>query len=134
MDCIFCDIISKQSPAHILFEDEFSIAFLDIHPSSPGHTCIVTRHHYETLLDVPLYELKPLMISVQKIIKALEKTFTTSMLTVGINHGELAGVRHLHIHAIPRYQKDGGKIIQSLVYNKGVEPLSEVARKIKEHI
>jgi diadenosine tetraphosphate (Ap4A) HIT family hydrolase len=71
---------------------------------------------------------------VQKVTKALEKTFKTSVFTIGINYGEVSGVHHLHIHIIPRFPDDGGGVIQSIVKKEGKEGLLETQKKIREHI
>src|ERR1700688_1289537 len=50
--CIFCDIVRGTAPAQIVCEDARSIAFLDIAPAAEGHTLVIPRTHFRTLLDV----------------------------------------------------------------------------------
>ena len=52
-DCIFCKIVSKKAGAVTVFEDEHSLAFLDIHPLNPGHTLVVPKKHYPSMVDMP---------------------------------------------------------------------------------
>src|SRR3990167_6600023 len=52
-NCIFCKIVKKEIPAHVVYEDENFLAFLDIHPQSPGHTQVITKMHYRWVWDVP---------------------------------------------------------------------------------
>ncbi len=133
-DCIICRIINNQLPSYRLYEDDKSIAFLDHHPCAPGHTLVSLKQHSETLLDYSPEELKEFMTALQKVINALEKTLNCSGLSIGINHRELAGIHHLHIHLIPRFKGDGGEIIQNLVYNNNkVESLESIAEKIKRN-
>lgn len=52
-ECVFCKIVKKELPAHIVYEDEHFLAFLDIHPLSPGHTLVIPKDHYRWVWDVP---------------------------------------------------------------------------------
>ncbi|MBI3577044.1 HIT family protein [Candidatus Gottesmanbacteria bacterium] len=133
-DCVFCRIIAKEEPAYIIYEDDKALAFLEHRPSSPGHTMVIPKKHGETLVDFSPSELSMVFRAVQTVVKALEKTFATTMLTIGTNYGELSGVPHLHIHCIPRFPDDGGGIIQSVVYNRPKEDLKTIQERIKRHI
>jgi histidine triad (HIT) family protein len=71
----------------------------------------------------------------QKVAKAIESAYETTILTIGINHGEPAGVPHLHVHLMPRFEGDGGGIIQSLPgVRQTTKEFGVVAEKIKKHI
>lgn len=131
--CIICLIIDRQLSTHRLYEDDKTIAILDHHPSAPGHTLVALKKHGETILDYPPEELKELFATVQKVICALEKTLNCSGLSIGINHREIAGIHHLHVHLMPRFKGDGGEIVQNLVYNKTAESLESIAGKIKRN-
>jgi len=48
-DCLFCQIIQKQKFAHIIAENEYCLAFLDLNPASKGHTLIVPKSHAENV-------------------------------------------------------------------------------------
>ena len=52
-DCIFCKIVAKEIPAHIVYEDADFLAFLDIHPQTPGHVQVIPKKHYRWVWDVP---------------------------------------------------------------------------------
>ena len=132
--CIICQIIDRKLTSHKIYEDNKTLAFLDHHPSAPGHTLVSLIKHGETLLDYSPDELKELFATVQKLVSVLEKTLNCSGLSIGINHREIAGIHHLHIHLIPRFAGDGGEIIQNLVYNKPRESLEIIAEKIKRNI
>lgn len=133
-NCVICKIIKNEEPSFIVYENSSSLSFLDRNPSAPGHTLVTLKKHGETLLHYSAEELKDLMAAVQKVISALEKALRPSGLSIGINHRELAGIRHLHIHLIPRFPGDGAKIIQGLVYNKPKEDLKSIAEKIKKNV
>jgi histidine triad (HIT) family protein len=50
-DCIFCKIINKEVPSEIVYEDDFVVAFMDIHPASKGHTLVVPKKHSANILE-----------------------------------------------------------------------------------
>jgi len=52
MTCIFCDILDKTRDAHIVYEDESHIAFLDKYPIDDGHTLVIPKKHYEKITDM----------------------------------------------------------------------------------
>ena len=52
-DCIFCKIVARSLPSHVIYEDEHLLAFLDIHPVRPGHTQIVPKVHYAFFDELP---------------------------------------------------------------------------------
>ena len=52
-DCIFCKIAKKEIKTNIVYEDDNFIAFLDVNPRAEGHTLIIPKKHYKTLLDMP---------------------------------------------------------------------------------
>ncbi|MDP3052707.1 MAG: HIT family protein [bacterium] len=133
MNCLFCSIIKKEIPAEIIYEDEKTLAILDINPRAPGHTMVLSKVHSETVLDLPENEVEPLFSAVKKITKLIQKSLKPEGFTIGINHGKISGqvVDHLHIHIIPRFENDGGSSIHSVVNNPPKESLREIKNKIK---
>jgi histidine triad (HIT) family protein len=91
-DCIFCKIVSGEIPAYKVYEDEHFLAFLDIHPQSPGHVQVIPKEHYRWVWDVPnagaYFEVA------QKIAKAQQKAFATDWILSRIIGDEIA---HAHI-------------------------------------
>lgn len=51
-DCIFCKIVAKEIPAHVVCEDADFLAFLDIRPLSPGHTLVIPKKHHRWVWDI----------------------------------------------------------------------------------
>jgi histidine triad (HIT) family protein len=91
---------------------------------------VPTRHGY-SILEYSDEELGVLMGGAKKIAEKMKRALNTDSITIGINHEEEKGVPHLHIHLIPRYKDDGGKVLQSLT-NKGIkEDLAKIAEKIR---
>jgi histidine triad (HIT) family protein len=133
-DCVFCKIVRKEIPAHIVYEDAFAIALLEIKPSAPGHTMVIPRRHGRTIIDFNNMELGQIMGAVRNTSEAIERAFLTNSLSIGINHKEEAGLPHLHIHIIPRWKNDSGGIMQTIVNNPPKETLKEVAEKIRKAV
>lgn len=135
MDCLFCRIIKKEIPSEIVYEDEHTFAFLDIHPCAPGHTMVITKTHAATLLDLPGNCVAPLFLTVQKVTGMLHRSLNPSGFTIGINHGSISGqvIEHLHVHIIPRYVGDGGGSIHGVVNNPSSLSLHDMALKILQY-
>lgn len=131
-DCIFCLIAQGKAKSYKVYEDEDTFAFLDINQSSLGHTMVVLRKHGYSILDYSQEELGKIMLGVQNVAKKIKKAFKTDSITIGINHEEKRGVPHLHVHLIPRWDNDGGGIIQSIVKNSPKEPLEDIAEKLRK--
>jgi len=134
-DCIFCKLLRKEMPSYPVYEDEHTFAFIDIFGATDGHVCVIHKRHEPKMTGLSDEEVQDLFVAVKKVALAIEKAYRTEILTIGINHGEPAGVKHIHVHIMPRYEGDGGGIIQSLpakiLSDKDFPAVSE---KIKSHI
>jgi histidine triad (HIT) family protein len=108
-DCIFCKIANKEIPASVVYEDNDSIAFLDINPVAKGHTLVIPKKHFETIKEIEGDNLAKVMGAVKKIAEALLKK--NEGINVMQNNNSAAGqiVPHLHFHVIPRNKGDGLK-------------------------
>jgi histidine triad (HIT) family protein len=106
-DCLFCTIVAGEQSAEIVFEDELSIAFLDVRPVFHGHSLLVPRDHYETLADLPAELLGPYFANVQLLSRAIPKAMEAQGSFVAINNVVSQSVPHLHTHVVPRVRKDG---------------------------
>jgi histidine triad (HIT) family protein len=104
-DCIFCKIISKKAQAVFVFEDPNSIAFLDIHPLNPGHTLVVPKKHYPSMVEMPPEEVGKVFVSVSKVMQGVMKASRADGISIGQSNGRAASqeVFHMHVHVIPRY-------------------------------
>ncbi|EHP86141.1 HIT family protein [Methanotorris formicicus] len=128
--CIFCKIVSKEIPAKIIYEDEDTMAFLDINPRNRGHTLVIPKKHYETLDEMPDEEMAKLMKTIKKVIEIL-KPLNFDGYNIVNNNKPVAGqeVPHVHFHIIPRYQNDGDVVKFGEV--KDVD-LDEVEKIVKQ--
>lgn len=107
--CVFCQIISQEIPCYEVYEDQKALAFLDIKPSSPGHTLVVPKNHYSNLEEISEEDLSALIVAVKKAGQILKDRLGVSDYNVVVNNGSVAGqiVDHLHFHIIPRQENDG---------------------------
>ena len=105
--CIFCDIVAGPTPADIVFEDDVSLAFLDIRPVFLGHTLLVPRKHHETLSDLPDVLIEPLFTNARMLSMAVQGALEAEGTFVAMNNKISQSVPHLHVHVIPRRKKDG---------------------------
>ena len=108
-DCTFCEIAAGTRPAHVVLDDGPVLAFLDARPVFPGHTLVVTREHYETLLDLPRALLEPLFGASRSVARAMEEGLGADGSFVAVNNRVSQSVPHFHIHVVPRRKKDGLK-------------------------
>jgi len=135
--CLFCAISAGKVPAHIIYEDDRTIAFLDIHPSAPGHTLITPRTHAARIEGLSAEDAAALFAVLHRLTKPIREAVGAEAATVGINDGPGSGqeVPHVHIHVIPRRRGDGGGIIQAIT-RKGSAgaSLADVADKIRKNI
>jgi len=108
-NCVFCKIISGETPANLVFEDEVAIAFLDHRPLFPGHCLLVPKDHFETLSDLPGALVGPFFKNVQLLARAVELALEAEGSFVAMNNHVSQSVPHLHVHIVPRRKKDGLK-------------------------
>ena len=107
--CLFCRVVSGDLPAHVVYEDTLTVAFLDHRPLFPGHALVVPRAHVETLLDLPSAAIAPLFAAVQVLARAVERGLGAAGSFVAVNNRVSQSVPHLHVHVAPRRRKDGLK-------------------------
>jgi len=111
-DCLFCEIVKKEIPADILYENEACLAILDIMPANKGHILILSKNHYESLVDMPAEEFVVLMSAVYLIVKAMNRTIDLETFNLLQNNGKVAGqvIPHFHFHILPRKKEDSVSI------------------------
>ncbi len=102
---IFARILRGEIPCHKVYEDDHTLAFMDIMPQSEGHTLVVPKAQGENVFDLPPEALAATIRTVQKVARAVKKAFDPPGLMVAQLNGAAAGqsVFHLHFHVVPRY-------------------------------
>ena len=103
---IFAKILRGEIPCHRIYEDDDTLAFMDVMPQSPGHLLVIPKAPSRNILDADPAVLSKLIPVVQKLAKAAKEAFEADGITV-IQFNEPASgqtVYHLHFHVIPRYE------------------------------
>ena len=106
-DCAFCRIVGGEVDAHVVLDDDETLAFLDHRPLFPGHVLLVPRAHIETLTDLPDELLSPFFSNARLLARAMEEGLGADGSFVAINNRVSQSVPHLHAHIVPRRRKDG---------------------------
>ncbi|MFJ7440517.1 HIT family protein [Methylorubrum thiocyanatum] len=104
-DNIFGKILRGEIPAHKVYEDEHSLAFMDVMPQGEGHTLVIPKAPSRGLLDAEPQTLAALIATVQRVGRAVKAAFHADGLTL-FQYNEPAGgqtVFHLHFHLVPRH-------------------------------
>jgi histidine triad (HIT) family protein len=135
-NCVFCRIIKGEIPSHKIYEDDNTLAFLDIHPSAPGHTLIIPKSHISRVEDLPDANAEALFRVLHILVGRIQEAMNVPASTIGINNGRESGqeVPHVHIHVIPRSKGDRGGIIQGITRGKtrlDSEDMSRIADSIR---
>ena len=107
MSCSFCAIARGEVAAHVVYEDEAFLAFLDHRPLFPGHALLIPRAHVDTLLDAPPELLGPLAAATQRLSVAVRDAMGADGVFNAVNNVVSQSVPHLHVHVVPRRRKDG---------------------------
>ncbi len=105
--CVFCKIINKQSSAHIVYEDEQVISFLDIDPIHEGHVLIVPKQHADSIDRLSGETLSDIMGVAKKMVVALKDIYGNEGYSIMQNGGKYCDFGHAHFHVFPRYDNDG---------------------------
>lgn len=108
---IFAKILRGEIPSVRVYEDEHSIAFMDVMPQAPGHVLVIPRSGSRNLLDADPAVLARTIPVVQKVAKAVKEAFEADGIFIAQFNEAAAGqtVFHLHFHIIPRHEGMGLK-------------------------
>ena len=107
-DCLFCKIVAGDIPSTRVYEDERTIAFMDINPGTRGHLLVVPREHSRDLLEIDPEDLAAVARTAQVMAQRVSERFEAD----GVNLINSCGARawqtvfHFHMHVIPRYDGD----------------------------
>ena len=130
---IFAKILRKELPAEIVYEDQSTIAIMDIMPRTDGHLLILPKSPCRNILDVTDEQLSACAITVKKLANIAMKAFNADGVTVQ-QFNETAGgqeVFHLHFHILPRMngvdlRRHDGKIEDSAILKENADKIRAV--------
>jgi histidine triad (HIT) family protein len=109
MDCVFCKIRDGQIPSTRVYEDDRTLAFMDINPLTEGHCLVVTRAHAATLFEADDADLAAAILAAKRVAHALRRALAPDGLNLCQANGAAAfqSVPHFHLHLVPRWTGDG---------------------------
>ncbi|WP_265945846.1 HIT family protein [Dechloromonas sp. A34] len=107
--CVFCRLIAGEIPAARVYEDELTLAFMDLGQLNPGHTLVALKRHAATLLDLSPEEAAAVMRTAQRVARAVQAAFDPPGITLLQANGKEGDqtVFHFHLHVVPRHGNDG---------------------------
>ena len=126
--CDFCDIANKRLSAHMIYENENIMAFLDYEPVSEGHILICPKEHVDSLDKISEKSLSDIIRLSKNLIKTFGELYGTDSYSFIQNGGKCCDYGHAHFHIFPRFENDGF----DWSYPAGAPEYSEdVAKKIR---
>jgi len=121
----FAKILRGEFPSYKVYEDDHTLAFLDIMPRSVGHTLVIPKAPARNILDISPEDFAHVARVAQKIARAAMEAFDADGITIQ-QFSEPAGgqvVFHLHVHVMPRHEgvmllppasrKEDGKVLEA---------------------
>ncbi len=101
MDCLFCQIVNKEVPAEIVYQDDKILAFKDITPKAPVHLLIIPKKHIPSVDHLEIQDktlMGELILVAQKIAKDKKLEGYKLQINVGRSAGQI--INHLHLHLL----------------------------------
>jgi len=135
VECIFCDIIEGRAPAETVFEDDETLAFMDINPASPGHTLIIPKRHVRDIYELDGETAAVVMKTTVKVARAVKMALQPDGMNL-VQSNERAGgqeIFHFHIHVIPRWYDDGLRLARPPEVRRTM-PIEEAAARIRREM
>ena len=133
-DCIFCKIIAGEIPCFKIYEDEDTLAFMDINPANEGHALVIPKQHAENLHAVSDDALAATARSAKKVAAAIDRTLGPAGLNLLQCNGPAAAqsVMHFHMHVLPRRAGDDLKLNWGLEAGD-MDAIGRLAERIREN-
>jgi histidine triad (HIT) family protein len=133
-DTIFAKIIRREIPAEIVYEDEETLAFLDIAPNNPGHTLVIPKEPSRNLLDISEASWLAVMRTVRRLAPVIKEASGAPGINIAMNNEPAANqeVFHAHVHIIPRFEGDGVLSYSKTKYAEG--EAETIAEKIRAQL
>ena len=130
-DCVFCKIIRGEIPSFKVWEDDRTLAFMDINPVATGHALIIPRFHTPNIYEAPEEWLGPTLESVSRVARAVRDEVKPDGINILQANDKVAAqsVFHIHFHVIPRILDDGLTMNWDMVPGDMAE-IGDLARKI----
>ena len=131
-DCIFCKIASGEAAAAIVYEDEHTMAFMDIGQVNPGHVIVAVKPHIPDIYTLTDDMAAAFFRTAARVARAVKKAMQPEGMTL-LQANEKVGfqtVFHLHLHVLPRHPDDGVTLTWP-AKNPGMDELERLAQQVK---
>ena len=131
LNCVFCDVIQRVAPSHVIYEDEDFIAILDRYPISIGHTLVMPKKHFQRVQDLSQKEFCAMYARVHALNALITSRLGASASHISINDGSAANqlIPHVHVHIIPRSQNDSAGFTARKLLR--AEEMDQIEAKLK---
>ncbi len=108
-NCIFCAIAARSEPASRVYEDEATLAFMNLRQANQGHVLVIPKAHVATFDQLPLDVAARLGQTAVRVSQAVRRCFAPDGLSLWQSNGVAAGqeIFHVHVHVFPRWTGDG---------------------------
>ncbi len=128
-DCVFCAIAAGEIPSFKVYEDDDTLADLDVNPFAKGHVLVIPKAHSSCILDTPDETLSKLVLKVRDVAAKAKAALGCDGFNILQHHGESAGqtVKPLPFHLVPRY---GAGPVDFESHKADMEELKALAEKI----
>jgi len=107
-ECPFCDVVNTRIEPYKVYEDDQTLAFLDLEPASRGHSLVLPKFHARELTELDEEQTAHLFNAVRKVAAAIDARLRPDGLNIfqAAGSGDGEEISHLHVHVIPRYTDD----------------------------
>ena len=105
-ECLFCKIVKGEIPSYKVYEDENTLAFLDINPEGLGHTLVVPKKHFNNYKDIDLETIRYVNETGKIVFDKIMKGLNPDGIRLVQNNGIIQDVLHYHLHLVPVYKSD----------------------------
>lgn len=127
-ESIFTKIIKGEIPCHKVYEDELTLAFLDIHPKTAGHTLVIPKKQVEFVWDLEDEDYQAIMATAKKVASRIKSVLNSPYI------GEIVfgtDVPHAHVHVFPFATSEEFRRVPDMAAEPDQEALAEMAKRLK---
>jgi histidine triad (HIT) family protein len=136
-DCIFCRIVAGTGDCQEIYQDDATLAFMDIHPANYGHCLVIPKAHFETVIDMPPALFGTIAATVAKVAPVVNEVLRPGGISLVQANGAAAGqsVLHVHVHVLPR--RAGDNLLMN--WDRGDRPvdrdrIAEIAERLRSRL
>ena len=139
-DCVFCKIAAGISDCQEIYQDDATLAFMDIHPANDGHCLVIPKKHFEQVFDMPPAAFGAVASTAAKVARLVNEVLRPGGISLVQANGELAGqtVLHVHVHVLPRRAGDDLPINWDRNRNEDQrfdrERIAEIAERLRSRL